>query len=514
MPGQPLSIDTLGVVGAGAMGRGIAQIAAAAGVNVLLYDMSEVTRTEAVHYVHEMFEKMAQKGRMDAAHALRAKACLNPVAGLDNLSGCDLVIEAVVERMHVKQELFRALEEVVSEHCLLATNTSSLSVTEIAQGCNDPARVLGFHFFNPVPLMKVVEIIDGLRTASEATDALMAFATKIGHTPVRAKDMPGFIVNHAGRAMNTEGLKILGESVATPAQIDAVMRELAGFKLGPFELMDLTGLDVSQPVMESIYHQFYEEPRFRPSPIGRVRYAAGLFGRKSGEGFYRYSTSAQEPPECTRQAAELPSTVWISRKHAAAAENVLSLLSMTGVYVDQGDHPGDQALIVVTPFGDDATQAAVAEGLEASRLVAVDTLLPLKAGRRVTLMTTPMTSPSVADQAAALFGSAGCPVTVIKDSSGFIAQRIIAMIVNTACEMAQQAIASPEDIDLAVRLGLGYPKGPFELGNSIGPKVVLDVLSAIHRSSGDPRYRPSPWLVRRAKLNASLAIAEVTRPQL
>jgi 3-hydroxybutyryl-CoA dehydrogenase len=512
MAGQPISIDTLGVVGAGAMGRGIAQVAAAAGVNVCLYDANPATRAESVQYVHEMFDRLAQKGRMDASHASHAKSCLNQVAALSDLSGCDLVIEAVVERMDIKQGIFRALEEVVSEQCLLATNTSSLSVTEIAQGCVNPARLLGFHFFNPVPLMKVVEVIEGLRTTTANTEALIAFAVKIGHTPVRAKDMPGFIVNHAGRAMNTEGLKILGENVATPAQIDEVMREFAGFKLGPFELMDLTGLDVSQPVMESIYRQFYEEPRFRPSPIGRVRYAAGLFGRKSGEGFYRYPATDVPTSHDPRTSTDLPAMVWVSRKNPAAADGVLTLLSRVGVPVDLSEQPSEHSLLLVTPLGDDATEAAMAEGLDASRVVAVDTLFPLESGGRVTLMTTPITNQLIANQAAALFELAGSAVTVINDSTGFIAQRIIAMIVNNACDMAQQAIATPEDIDLAVRLGLGYPKGPFELGDSIGASVLLDVLNAIHRSSGDPRYRPSPWLARRAKLSASLAIAEVTRP--
>lgn len=512
MTGQPISIDTLGVVGAGAMGRGIAQIAAAAGVNVCLYDTHAAIRAEAVQYVHEMFDRMAEKGRMEASHATRAKSCLNQVAALSDLSGCDLVIEAVVERMDIKQGIFRALEEIVSEQCLLATNTSSLSVTEIAEGCVNPTRVLGFHFFNPVPLMKVVEVIAGLRTTTANTEALIAFAIKIGHTPVRAKDMPGFIVNHAGRAMNTEGLKILGENIATPMQIDEVMREFAGFKLGPFELMDLTGLDVSQPVMESIYHQFYEEPRFRPSPIGRVRYAAGLFGRKSGEGFYRYPATKVSIAPAPQTSTDLPTMVWVSRKIPAAADSVVTLLSQAGVPIDVSERPSEHSLLLVTPLGDDATEAAIAEGLDSSRVVAVDTLLPLKPGGRVTLMTTPVTNKLIAEQAAALFGSAGSAVTVINDSTGFIAQRIIAMIVNTACDMAQQAIATPEDIDLAVKIGLGYPKGPFELGDSIGAKVLLNVLTAIHRSSGDPRYRPSPWLTRRAKLSASLTVAEVTRP--
>ncbi|WP_273808908.1 MULTISPECIES: 3-hydroxyacyl-CoA dehydrogenase [unclassified Pseudomonas] len=513
MPGQPITITTLGIVGAGAMGRGIAQVAAAAGITVFLYDKDAAASEKAIHYIHEMFDKLALKGKMDVAQLEQAKSCLTPLSTLDAFAPCDLVIEAVVERLEVKQNLFKALEDVVSEDCILATNTSSLSVTEIAQGCGRPAQILGFHFFNPVPLMKVVEVIEGLRTAPANTDALMSFAARIGHTPVRTKDMPGFIVNHAGRAMNTEGLKILGESVATPAQIDEVMREYAGFKLGPFELMDLTGLDVSHPVMESIYYQFYEEPRFRPSPIAKARCAAGLYGRKSGEGFYQYLGDDQRTHSADLPTSgDLPSSIWLSRRHPAVADHVLTLLAGAGVKVDLDEHPSDQALLLVTPMGEDATEVAVAEGLDARRVVAVDAFLPLMPGKRVTLMTTPLTTEEAAIQATALFGAAGSPTTTIKDSAGLIAQRILVMIVNTACEMAQQSIATPTDIDLAVRLGLGYPKGPFELGNAIGPKTVLDVLTAIHKSSGDPRYRPSTWLKRRAMLGASLATMEVTRP--
>ena len=189
---------------------------------------------------------------------------------LSDMADCQLVVEAIVERLDVKRDLFAALEGVVAEGCILASNTSSLSITAIAAACKRPQRVAGYHFFNPVALMKVVEVIDGLRSAPEVGDALAELARRMGHTPVRAKDMPGFIVNHAGRGMNTEGLRVAQEAVASFAQVDAIMREQAGFRMGPFELLDLTALDVSHPVMESIYRQFYDEARFRPSPITAV----------------------------------------------------------------------------------------------------------------------------------------------------------------------------------------------------------------------------------------------------
>ncbi len=267
------SIRTIGIVGAGAMGRGIAQIAAQAGYAVLLFDLNAEAVAAARENLREIWNKLSAKGKVAPDLALASLERVRACADLQALSQTDLVIEAVVERLEVKRELFQKLESIVSEDCLLASNTSSLSITSIAAACVHPQRVVGYHFFNPVPLMKVVEVIDGLRTDREAGDALMALARDMGHTPVRAKDMPGFVVNHAGRGMNIEGLRLAQESVAPFYQIDAIMRDQAGFRMGPFELLDLTALDVSHPVMESIYRQFFDEPRFRPSPLGTVRVA-------------------------------------------------------------------------------------------------------------------------------------------------------------------------------------------------------------------------------------------------
>jgi 3-hydroxybutyryl-CoA dehydrogenase len=504
------NIRTMGIVGAGAMGRGIAQIAVLAGVKVLMFDTHSETVQAAYDQVCLMLDKLTDKGKLDSEHALIAKSCLCQSTSMAELADCDLVVEAVVERINVKQEIFQSLEKVVSETCILATNTSSLSITEIASACSFPARVVGFHFFNPVPLMKVVEVIDGVHTDPAVSSSLISFAWSLGHTPVRAKDMPGFIVNHAGRAMNTEGLKILGEGVATCEQVDAIMRQQAGFKLGPFELLDLIALDVSQPVMESIYHQFYEESRFRPSPIARVRLAGGLLGRKSGRGFYSYKEGRQVVSGDQPAPLVLPRTVWVSNRYPEAAAQVRNLVERAGIAIDNGQRPGTGSLIIVTPFGADATTSAVEEALDATRVIAVDALIPLEQGRRRTLMTTPATYQSAKNEAHALFAHDESPVTVINDSTGFVAQRIMALIVNVGCDIAQQDIASPSDIDLAVELGLGYPMGPFELGDHFGPKLILEILNNIQQALGDPRYRPSPWLARRAMLNIPLRHSEKT----
>src|SRR6201996_3743575 len=339
MTSRNFSIETIGIVGTGAMGRGIAQIAALAGLKVRLYDTNPAAIGAARDYLAETFAKLTAKGKLDQARSLAALANVSGAQSIGELAGCDLVVEAIVEKLDVKQALFRELETVVSGSCVLASNTSSLSITAIAAGCSDPSRVVGYHFFNPVPLMKVVEVIDGLRSDPAAGDALMDLARRMGHTPVRAKDMPGFIVNHAGRGMNTEGLRVAGEGVASFAEIDRIMREQAGFRLGPFELLDLTAVEVSHPVMESIYHQFYEEPRFTPSPITGTRLAGGLIGRKVGEGFYAYVDGKQQAPQEAPAPTALPKRVWVSVRVPAAREAVLALIAKTDVALDEGTTP-------------------------------------------------------------------------------------------------------------------------------------------------------------------------------
>jgi 3-hydroxybutyryl-CoA dehydrogenase len=493
----------IGIVGTGTMGRGIAQVAAEAGCRVLLHDAREGAVAEARAELARIWRKLVDRGRLGAEDAEACAGRLGEAASLADFAGCDLVIEAIVEDLEAKRELFRDLEAAVQPDCVLATNTSSLSVTAIAAACARPERVAGFHFFNPVPLMKVVEVVDGLRTDPAVAGALCRLAERFGHRPVRVRDMPGFLVNHAGRGYGTEALAILREGVAEVPAIDRLLREAAGFRMGPFELLDLTGLDVSHPVMEQIYHQFYEEPRFRPSPLTRRRLEAGLLGRKSGRGFYRYRDGKAEVPPPPPAPEARPESVWVAPM--AHGTKIRELCRALGAKVVEGRAPED-ALLVVAPVGDDATTTARALSLDARRVVAIDPLFGLESHR--TIMTTPTTDPGMAEAAHGLFASDGVPVTRIHDSPGFVCQRVLATIVNIACDIAQQRIAEPADIDEAVRLGLGYPKGPLAWGDAIGPDNILAILQAIQRITGDPRYRPSLWLRRRAMLRLSLRAPE------
>jgi len=505
---MPLAISrpdlSLAVIGTGVMGRGIAQIAAQAGIRALLHDSRPGAARDAKESVSGQLARLAEKGRLERDALARAQANLVIADSRESLASCPIVIEAIVEDLEAKRELFRSLEDIVSGDCLMASNTSSFSITTIAAACKRPERIAGFHFFNPVPLMKVVEVVDGLLTAPWVGEALTALALRCGHEPVRAKDTPGFIVNHAGRGYGTEALRILGEGIAEFHEVDRILRDCAGFRLGPFELLDLTGLDVSHPVMESIYRQYYEEPRFRPSPLTAQRVNAGLLGRKSGRGFYRHENAKQEEIPEPRAPAARPASVWVSR--SGLGTRLAELVAKLRARVDAGAQPAPQSLCLVAPLGDDATTAALEEELDPARTLAVDCLFPVE--KRRTLMTTPMTTPEMRAAAHGLLSGDGVAVTVIRDSPGFVAQRVVAQIVNIACDIAQQRIASPADIDAAVTLGLGYPRGPLAWGDALGPARILGILETLHHFYGDPRYRASPWLKRRARLGVSLLTRE------
>lgn len=499
------AFETIGVVGVGAMGKGIVQIAAQAGVKVMMFDQNLDAAHGARESLAETWSKLVGKGKLTQTAADTALANVHVAQGLAELADCGLVIEAIIERLDVKQALFRELEGVVGPNCALVSNTSSLSITAIASACSRPERVAGYHFFNPVPLMKVVEVIDGLRSDPAVGDALMVLSQRMGHTAVRAKDMPGFIVNHAGRGFGTEGFRVVQEGVTDYETVDDIMREQCGFRMGPFELMDLTGLDVSHAVMESVYQQFYDEPRFRPSPLGTARVAGGLYGRKTGKGFYDYlnGKKKESPLPLIPDVGELPS-VWVSPAHDHGHQMAMTLLTQLGATLQTGSRPNPDDLIVVTPFGQDVSTTIAEQRLDASRTVAIDVFGSVQPPRRRTLMVSPATLPQWRDMAHALLARDQVAVSVIQDSPGFVAQRVLATIVNIACDIAQQQIASPGDIDRAVTLGLNYPAGPLALGDSLGAARVLEILNNIHAVTGDMRYRPSLWLKRRVQLGMSL----------
>ena len=503
-----LAFEKVAIIGAGAMGRGIAQIAAQAGSQVWLYDTQSEAISKARDAVFQQWDKLLEKGRLTPEAVAGYKSRLMGANSLQDLTRCELVVEAIVEKLDIKKNLFSDLEKVLAPSAVLVTNTSSLSVTAIASALQRPGQFAGYHFFNPVPLMKVVEVIAGLKTDPAVCQRLSEFARQMGHTPVQAQDTPGFIVNHAGRGYSTEALRIVSEGVADFATIDRILRDQVGFKLGPFELFDLTALDVSHHVIEAIYHQYYEEPRYRPNVITAQRLAGGVVGKKVGEGFYKYvDGAAQVPAEPPVPVVENIPPVWVSPRATRRME-LLQLLKDLGAKIETGASPSPEALTLVAPLGFDITTVAVVERLDPARTVGIDMLFVDASTQRRVLATNPATRADMRDAAHALFARDGKAVSVIRDSGGFVTQRVVATIVNIASDICQQRICSPQDLETAVTLGLAYPMGPLAMGNRLGPDSILEVLFNLQTVYGDPRYRPSPWLRRRGAIGLSLMHTE------
>lgn len=483
-----------GVVGVGSMAAGIAQLMAEAGFNVLVHPGDQAT----LDLVRKALDRKVEKGRLTADGAQRVLNHMSPAAALDGLSGCGLVIESQLRDATATQATVAALETVLSPTALIALNTSAQPVSVLAARAAHPGRIAGLHFFEPALVMRVVEVIAGLRTGDAVMPQLMSLVEKLGHAAVRVEDAPGFVVNRIGRALLTEGARIVAEKIATPQAVDRIARDTLGLRMGPFELLDLIGLDISLPVMEQLYEAYRQEPRLRPPAFLGLRRAAGLNGRRAGGGFY---AKAEAPHDAEPVDAGKRPAVWIDSTDAALHAAVHDHLACHGVRLDERNVPGADSLCLVMPLGVDATETALQRGLDPRRTVAVDAAGGLAA--RCTLMAPPGLLPQYRAAALATFNEAG-PTEWIADSPGFVAQRLLAAIVNLACEVAEQRIAAPADIDRLIGLALGYPKGPLAWGDEFGTRRIVAVLAALH-ADGDPRDRICAWLRRRARLGLPLA---------
>ena len=504
------SNQIVGVVGAGTMGQGIAQLFSTAGCQVLLFDTDQNKTESALKEITRLIYRKVEKSAITEETAQQILERVVIIGDKALFKEASIVIEAVVEDLQIKLALFKQLEAIVGNQTVLATNTSSLSVNQIAAQCTVPERVMGLHFFNPVPLMKLVELIKPDHVAEKYVSYVSQLVTRTGHAVVEVNDTPGFLVNHAGRAFSTEGLKMLQERVADCATLDALIKESGGFPMGPFELLDLTGLDVSLPVMEQVYGSYYQEPRLRPSELAKRRLNAGLLGRKSGQGFYDYSadpgnTATDDNQNHDTGDSDPALTVCIAAEEKYQAR-LQDWCESMDILVSN-----DAELILVTPLGQDVSTLCAEKNLDPKKVIGIDVLFGLES--HVTLATNPLTCPELASRLSIKIKAGGKNASVIRDSAGLVMQRLVAVIVNTACEMAQYGVASPDDIDKAVTIALGYPKGPFALGDSVGSNTMLTLSHNLYQTTGDPRYRPSIWLRQRGQLSMSLMQQDRNRQQ-
>ena len=479
-----MSVEQVGVVGAGTMGAGIAQIACLGGFRTFLHDPIPEALEAGERRLREALGKGVERERWSREEAERAGALLEPAAALEDLAGCDLVIEAAPEDLELKQELFRRLAEVCGSDAVLATNTSSLSVAAIAAEVPNGERVLGMHFFNPPALMKLVEVVAGPETSERALSLAAEAGERMGRTPVRAADEIGFLANRCARPFNLEALRLLAAGVADSQTIDRICRVGGGFRMGPFELMDLVGVDVNLEVAKSFWEQSFHEPRWQPEPIQQRMVSAGWLGRKSGRGYYDYSKEPYRPPDPEpRPGDELPPIDLIGEGEVADA---LRDLAPQGSANPEADAP---RLLLLA-------EGSLAELDEAGTSVGFHLLGPLEQARLVELTAGELTPESARERAERFFRALGLHVEWVGDAPGLVLGRVVCQLVNEAAFALQRGVGSAEDIDTAVRLGWNFPRGPLEWGDAIGLDQVLAVLDALREELGEERYRAAPLLRR------------------
>lgn len=490
---------TVAVVGAGAMGSGIAHVAARAGHRVLLFDAQAAQLQRARDAIGKDLAFLVSKGRLAQDDADAALARIVPVSSLADVAEAALVIEAIVEEREAKRAMFAALEGLVSAQAILASNTSSISITDIAAGLAHPERVVGMHFFNPVPRMALVEVIDGLLTAPAVGDTLMTTARAWGKTPVRAKSTPGFIVNRVARPFYGEAMRTLTECAATPEVLDAVVRECGGFPMGPCALMDFIGLDVNLAVSGSSFQALGWDRRYAPSLIQQETVRAGRHGRKTGRGFYVYDGGqAAIPPVPAEPLCPAPRGV-IAPAEAGHLEPLLERMAAAGVNVRRVMHLEPMLHIgsarVALTDGRTATQRGAQEGTP--NFVTIDLAVDFARTTRVAVARADQCGDLEYREVAGALQAAGCTVTRIDDIAGMIVMRIVAMLANEAADCVAQGIATAADIDTAMRLGTNYPLGPLAWADRLSPAFVAAVLDNLRAHYGEERYRVSPALQRR-----------------
>ena len=521
--GRPAGV--IGVLGAGTMGSGIAQLAARSGAQTLLYDPIADALERGRERALDGLRREAAKGRLDAAEAQAAGERLGTVTELEALADCELVIEAVPERLELKHQIYGRLSEIVAEGAVLASNTSSLPITAIAAGASHPERVVGMHFFNPAPVMALLEVIAGVQSSEAALALARATGLAMGKTVIDAGDGPGFLVNRCNRPFGLEALRLLAERIAPIETIDRICRMEGGFRMGPFELMDLVGVDTGFEVALSFYELSFGEPRWRPSPISARYAAAGLHGRKSGRGYYDYGRLAEggshrEPDPEPLSAKEGPAEGVLVISGAGVLAGELRAAAATAGFEVRSPHQPHggvlPSLIIECdrlPAGPQQDRAGEAADRGAARMVlcaggslcALDpggsavgfhVLPPFSDANLVELTRGESSSPLAGERAERLLAALGKHVAWVGDAPGLILGRIVCQLINECAFALGEGVGAAADIDTGMLLGLSHPRGPLGWADEIGLEHVLGVLDGLSNEYREERYRPAPVLRR------------------
>ncbi|MDQ7063214.1 MAG: 3-hydroxyacyl-CoA dehydrogenase NAD-binding domain-containing protein [candidate division KSB1 bacterium] len=501
-------IRTVTVIGAGTMGSGIALTALRAGFEVRLYDISQAMLSRASEYIQHHLQRKNQEDRF---------AALSLIDKLEAFSGSDVVIEAAPEKLDIKKTLFRDISEICPPPALLVSNTSTLPITLLAASAEAPERVGGMHFFNPAPVLPLVEVIRAVQTSETAFQRMLGFARSLGKTPVAVNDTPGFIVNRVARPFYGEALKLLAEGAASHSDIDAIMEGI-GFRMGPFRLMDLIGIDINFTAMKSMYEQTFFEPRYRPSLIQQQKIHAGHLGRKTGRGFYNYAETddVAEPPQDSTETPAFSGKVLLLGEDWAP--DLRASLQAAGMNVT-GEPADDVAVAIVAASHErdlqkhvivldqrlsewtpllvqcyDKPLSEIASWMEhPQRLAGLDGLF-FATSSRPTLARHAKWNHELEPLVEAFMAALQKQPVWIQETPGLVASRILCMLINEAAFAALEKVANPETIDLAMKLGVNYPKGLFEWGAALGYSRVLAILQHLYDEYGEDRYRPCVYL--------------------
>lgn len=529
---------TVAVIGAGTMGAGIAQVAATAGHPVRLFDVDAEAVKKGLAGVEKILARSVERGRIDQAEMEAILGRMTPASALTDLADAKLVVEAIVERVDVKQSVFGELEDILAPDAILASNTSSLSITEIGAALTRPEQLVGMHFFNPAPLMKLVEVVLGLATGDTASRTVFDTAAAWGKKPVYAKSTPGFIANRIARPFYSESLRLLQEQAADAASIDAILREAGGFRMGPFELMDLIGTDVNLMVTKSVWEAFYYDPRYAPNLMQQELVSSGRLGRKAGIGWYDYRDGAEKATPATTPQGPKPKRIILSQNPALLesdmpfdpAAELVKLAEAAGIEIAYEEFSFDlddfeeldqlageeesfepsTAEDMYSPLSDtvirlDGADLRFAGGAPAyhydfggdeNPAVYFDLALDYAATPRIAIAAAHGAPRTAILAAAGFFQALGKEVSVVADVPGLVLLRTVAMLANEGGDAVYQGVCDEAGADSAMLNGLNYPKGPLAWARAIGASRICEVLEGLHRYYGDPRYRLSPYLDR------------------
>ncbi len=489
-------IKKVGVIGAGTMGIGIAEVAASHNQQVYLYDLDFEFANDAKSTLAKRLQSRVNRNKISPERRQSIVDNVFVIADLNKISDCQLVIEAIIENLEVKQKLFKKLQGICHPDVLFASNTSSISVTAIAAALDKPENMIGLHFFNPAPVMKLVEVIAGLKSSKTNLDKGLQLCKHWDKTAVLAQSSPGFIVNRVARPFYGEALKMLQERLFTPETMDALITS-AGFRMGPFTLMDLIGIDINYSVSQTVFASMYHDPRYRPSLIQAEMVAANLLGKKTGEGFYKYDGT--DKAKVVFESEQEPAKHISVCKDSTQLDLLTTQLKNNNYFVID-EHKGGVSIIIddcAILLSNGQTCLERSTNVVQKHMAQIDLTLNFSDCEIIHIAFDRKCPAYLRNKVVGTFQKIGKNVLICDDVPALIVMRTVCMLINEAADAVENCVCSAIDVDMAMRKGVNYPIGLIDWADRIGYHHVIETLENLHHWFGDDRYRVSPWLRKR-----------------